>query len=304
MTLFTDEFPLINRDDELQKLIEQFPDYDSYYVASGAIEDRRNFFEGLYAQYEPYADATFHSDKKKQFHQRSWEMYLSCVLLDNGFTLVPHKIGPDILIELDGRNLWIECIACEQGNGDDQVPDMPYGVATSVPTDQMLLRITNALGKKRDKYSEYLKKEIVNENDYLLIAINSGALRYPEGPYPLILRATYAVGHPTITFSPDTQETKSDVSTVSTIEKNNSEPIPMSFFMDEDNALISAAIYSNNLVINHPDTSGSGIRIVHNHLANSPLSEELLRIFQTHKIDEKGNLPLIMEDQQRSETDH
>ena len=78
-SIFTDNFPLITTDQELQVLKDKYPDYDSYYVASGSIQDRKKRFDDLYQKYHPYTDSHFLTEVKKKFHQRTWEMYLGCL---------------------------------------------------------------------------------------------------------------------------------------------------------------------------------------------------------------------------------
>ena len=47
-SIFTDSFPFIKSDKELQALIKKYPKYDNYYIASGSIKARRNKFNALY----------------------------------------------------------------------------------------------------------------------------------------------------------------------------------------------------------------------------------------------------------------
>ena len=44
----------------------------------------RDFAEGLWRQFYPYADSTLLGEIAKTFQQRFWEMYLGCSLLNAG----------------------------------------------------------------------------------------------------------------------------------------------------------------------------------------------------------------------------
>ncbi|HEY4517475.1 MAG TPA: hypothetical protein VJI74_01130 [Candidatus Paceibacterota bacterium] len=291
-SIFTDNFPLIETESELQSLIKKYPSYDSYYVASGSIKERRDHFDLLYSQYYSFADKNFLSDVKRHFHQRTWEMYLSCVLLDNKIQISSEDRGPDILAKYEDRKVWIECVACERGDGKDQVPSIVYGQAQNVPTDNMLLRIASALKEKYEKYRIYLANGIIKETDPFIIAINGGAFGYPDGYFSSILRAVYAVGHPTISMPVSGGPTTHGVSRVPFIEKKNGSKVPMTFFLEKEHEGISAVIYARNSVLNLPDVSGKDLLIVYNGIAKNPLPSGIFSSFRVHKIDQSGNLNL------------
>lgn len=293
-SIFTDSFPFIETEKELQALIKKYPQYDSYYVASGAMQERREWFDALYGQYKPYADRNFLSDLKKHFHQRTWEMYLGCVLLDSGIQMSnrPNDARPDISFRYKGKTCWVECTACEKGSGTDQVPTMLYNVVQAVPVDNILLRISTALQEKHKKYIQYLKKGLIKEDDPFVIAISVGALGWLESYIPLILRCLFAVGHPTITFPINGGPEKHSISTIPFIKKKNESTVPMNFFLKKENSGISAVIYDKKLVINHSDTTGKDMLIVHNPMAKNPLSKDILNTLKCYKVDERGGITL------------
>lgn len=218
-SIFTDNFPFIKTEEELQALIKKHPEYDSYYVASGSIEERKNKFDALYQKYYPYADSHFLKEVKRKFHQRTWEMYLSCVLLEKGIKFSSKDIGPDILIEHNSKKIWIECVACEKGDGADKVPNTHYGVAQNVPSDEMLIRIASALKEKYVKYKKYIENGIVKTTDQFIIAVSRGGLGHVDTSIPLILRAVLAIGHQTLSFPIDGGPSKSGWSRIPFIEK-------------------------------------------------------------------------------------
>src|SRR4030042_1980756 len=50
-------------------------------------KEAHDFVEGLWQKYEPYAEPDFLDDARKDFHAKTWEMYLGCLFKDTGFNL-------------------------------------------------------------------------------------------------------------------------------------------------------------------------------------------------------------------------
>ena len=292
-TLFTDDFPIVKNNTELQELFRLYPDYDPYYIAATSIADRREKFEKLYEKYHPYADSHFPSEVKKQFHQRTWEMYLGCALIERGIKFTSKDVGPDILIEEFGKRIWIECIACTKGEGKDRVPDLQYGVAQNVPDEEMIIRITSALKNKFEKYQKYVDKGIIKGEDCFNIAVNAGAFGHPEAR-PLILQSVFPIGHPTLSWSINNPQEKpvSGWTTRTFLTKKNGSPAPTTFFVDKEHAGISGAIYCKNNILNHANVFGEDILLVHNPQASNLLPPCKLDSFRQYKVDEKGNINL------------
>jgi len=124
-TLFREEIPLVTTSAELDSVKRQFPNYDPYYVASGCIKERREFFEQLWIWYERYADKHFLAEVKTHFHQRTWEMYIGCVLLMRHYVICSEDQGPDFKIKHRSKTIWIEAVAatCGDEEKEDSVPE-------------------------------------------------------------------------------------------------------------------------------------------------------------------------------------
>jgi hypothetical protein len=159
--LFSENLGTIASDEELATLKRRFPEYDLGYLCQATYGIRRHdrrWMEELWQEYEPYADTHFLEDFKRQFTQRSWELYLGVTFLNRGFTLGTHQnVGPDFDLRerVDGKRLaWVEAIAVTKGRGNDRVPDLFYGGIMSVPEEEMTLRLMNALGEKLKKYQK------------------------------------------------------------------------------------------------------------------------------------------------------
>lgn len=284
MNLFSDDFGIVKTDEELASLQNQFPHYDPGYICQASANTRQKvkaWMEELWKQYSPYADKQFLEDFKRQFTQRSWELYLGATLLNRGFNLGEHKdAGPDFDLRSKAGNkrlTWIEAVAVEKGRGNDRVPDVIYGSVSNVPEEQMVLRLAGALEEKFKKYCMDLDKKIVKSNEPYIIAIDRSNLQHVDASTPLILKALFGVGDLTITFEVGNNGHKpKDVSWSERpkLDKINGQSVPMRFFLESEHAGISAVIYSHHSVINSPripGEMGENFIVVHNPYAQNPL---------------------------------
>lgn len=292
MTMFTDDFPDVQTEEELRNEIKKYPHYDSYYVASGSIPERREKFDLMWEIFAPHADRHFLSEVKKQFHNRTWEMFVGNILASQEISFTTNNEGPDFLIERAGRKIWIECVTCSSGEGEDKVPPMLYGAVRSVPHVEMCIRIANALDDKFKQYQKDIEKGLVGHDDSYIIAVNSGMLPFPDGVIPLILNCVFAIGYPTITFPIDGGPSKSGWSTIKAFNKKNGSPVPMDFFIRGEHAGISAVLYSGKTVLNHSVDNPGEIALIDNFIARNPLSEQDFSFFKRYRFDSNGSLRL------------
>ena len=144
----------------------------------------KNKLKALWETYKQYGDKNFRQEFARHTHQRFWEMYLACHLLEQGKTLVPKddrdQSGPDILIEEAGSRIWIEAVAPTSGATDnpDQVrPMLVDAEVHNVPVGQLLLRVTSQLRDKNAKFLQYLRKGIVAQDDLCIIGISCGDMK-------------------------------------------------------------------------------------------------------------------------------
>ncbi len=281
--LFINDFPMVNSDEELEELSLQYPKYDPYYIASGSIKDRKEYFEKLWKIYRNYADKHFLKEVKTNFHQRSWEMYLSNLFIENGFEISSKDKGPDIKIDLGDRNLWIECVASKKGEKSDKVPDMMYEVVQDVPADKMLLRITNSIDKKFKKYQKYVKDSIIKKGDYYIIAVNAGGFGYiVDTDMPLILKCLISIGFWSYKKLEDGSFSKPFLSRREYIEKQNKKKVKMNYFEDKKYNGISGVIYTPNNVLNLRDKDDC--IFISNPLAKNELPKSYLPFIREVKI--------------------
>lgn len=127
------------------------------------FQEQRQYFEGLWQRYKPYADANFGGEIARQFHSRFWEMYLACTLMDQEHDLIRTRGGPDICIKNGDGPIWVEATAPSRGEGPDALPEPEIRVgsrpmAIRIPENDIILRFRSALEGKLRKYLEYRRK--------------------------------------------------------------------------------------------------------------------------------------------------
>lgn len=293
--LFNENLGKASDSNKLAKLKKKFSHYDPSYVAISTMvtrPDLRDWLESIWEQYEPYADSNFPNEFKKQFNQRAWELYLGSTLLNRGYILASHSnIGPDFKIPYDDKNIWIEAIAVEKGDGQDKVPNIEYGKAMDVPEKEMLLRITAGLREKYRKYVSYSKDNIVSQKDPFIIAIDRSPLEHMDPQIPLILKCLFAVGYQVLLIKREKPQPKTEGSTWSAREKINKisgSEVEMLMFRDASFDGISAIIYCAEGILNSPKSPnkmGNNFVIVHNPFAKNPLPDNFFEFGEIWKQD-------------------
>lgn len=233
-------------------------------------KDARDFVERLWQRYESYAEPDFLEDARKDFHAKTWEMYLGCLFLDYGFNLQKktQKKGPDLHLLWNNRSIWVEATAPESGTGDNAVPEYKNNEVSDQPSDQIILRFASAIQKKFEKYKSYRNKGIINANDFYIIAINGGRIRYSSGAptLPYIVLSVLPLGDRVFAFDEESELANSFPPYRDTVTTAKGSPVRTDIFMNKDYAGISAVLYSwMNAEI------GVAVHIVHNPLADNKL---------------------------------
>ena len=298
MKLFSDDFPEVRSDEELQALMQLHPDYDAGYLCQASSVLRKKtkaWMEKLWKQYHPHADSHFLEEFKRQFTQRAWELYLGVTLLNNGFKLGKQKDdGPDFeILNVEGKPpVWIEAIAVKKGGGNDRVPDLAYGTVSNIPTDEMVLRIAAGLDTKYKKYCSDLKNGFIKENEPYVIAIDRSELEHVDALLPNILKALFGIGTLALHVRVGGKRVKRPKSSWTSqfeIIKRSGSSVPMLFFENPEHAGISAVIYTRDHVINSPrgpKQMGQNFTIVHNPYAKNPLPDSFFPFGDIHRAEE------------------
>lgn len=235
----------------------------------------RVFTESLWSTYRPFADPHFLEDAKHQFLQRFWEMYLACALLERGVQLMRvGSEGPEFYFMCDGRRIWVEAIAPGPGDGPDRVIEPKSGDRYTVPEEKILLRFTNALVEKQQRYEVALRKGIVQPEDQMLLAINSRGI--PHAPYgaevPFVLKAFLPLGPLSFVLDPETMDIKDSYHQFrDRIVKAGGAPVATTSFLNPEFAAFCAVLHSGVDCANHPPKLGDEFLVLHNPMACHPL---------------------------------
>jgi hypothetical protein len=242
------------------------------------IEAQR-FIEELWKEFKSLADPHFKEDARNHFFQRFWEMYLGVTLLRMGYVI--EKVGtegPDFLIRLNDKKMWVEATAPSRGEGPDAVPRPVLGEVQDVPEEKILLRFTQALKEKMERYMQTFEKGIISAEDYYVIAINGGLIPYAPygGVLPYVVNAFLAVGHPAIIWDKQKNEVvDSYFERREYITKLKGTEISTGPFLDSEYSMISGVIFSGVDPVNRPAIMGTDFIFLHNPSAKHPVSKDI-----------------------------
>lgn len=135
--------------------------------------------------------------------QRLGEMLLHERLKHSGFKPEPSPggKGPDFRIEVEGRSIWLELVTPSTGE-DVRIHELftshdPLNPCPDDTTDlrkRTLLRVSNGISEKLRKYETYLKDEVVQPQDVLVIVVNDAILCPDSFFYGVQLNADNGVG--------------------------------------------------------------------------------------------------------------
>jgi len=241
-------------------------------------EETRIFLNSLWVTYEKYSDTNFKKEIRSDFYARYWEMYLTCVLLNRGFTLQCPKPGPDILTK-NNPEVWIEAIAPNSGNPDlpDSVPPVKYGDVQSHPSDQIILRYRAAIREKYDnKYCHYRRKGIISETDPYVIAVSSCKIQIASlhPPVPEIIKSVFPLGFQQIHIgTKDGEVVGHDYQYRAEIKKECGSPVSTDIFLDPHFKHLSGVLYSSATPANNHNLDGIEYMFVHNPNAVNKIPE-------------------------------
>ncbi len=255
-----------------------------------AIEAREHC-EDLWRDFAEHADPNFCVEFALRMHERWFEMYLTVALLRAGFDVQCPKPGPDVLLTIDGRRVWIEA-TCATGGAPgrpDSVPVPPAPtpggpvLVTDRPTDPMTLRIRNSLHAKEQVFQIYIDNGIVQADDVTVVAIN--VFLIPQAWVDmddLMRRALYGLGHPTITIDKNTlSAVASGYQERPELEKQSTgSPVSVDPFVDGSMPHVSSVLGSREDAYNRPPRLGDGFVIYPNLSAGVLWPERAIQLGQ------------------------
>ena len=253
-------------------------------TAKSRVErELRDVIESMWEAYEPYADPDFPQGFARDVDGRFWEMYLGCTLLDADRALLPavdrNRDGgqPDLCVLEDGRRIWIEAVAPEEGvPGPDQVvrpvPLNEGGGLVAAPIRQAQLRTSSAFWTKAQSIARYVKKGVIGPEDTRIIAISASrfGVYVAEHPLPLIMTTLFPIGDAYVTIDPETGHVLDEGFHAAPVIHREGNPIPRNAFLEERFSDISGVIWSR-VGLGCLSRKIRPLTYVHNPLADVPL---------------------------------
>lgn len=245
--------------------------------------------EELWQTFAPLADRHFLAEFPARTHERWFEMYLAVSLMRAGYQVQAPKPGPDVLLTVDGRRIWIEatCATAGEAGRPDSVPQPRYFTMDEQPefqprpTDEMTLRIRNSLEGKQLKFQEYVRQGIVRADDLAVIAINVHGIPHAWADMnDLMRRALYGLGHPMIGIDPETHQQVDFRYQPQPVlaKKSTGEHVVVEPFVDGSMSHIAAVIGSREDAGNPLPQPGMGFSLYPNLSAAVPWLRGALRL--------------------------
>ncbi len=202
--------------------------------------------------------------------ERFWEMYLAVTFLERGFELSrAGNVGPEFCFTSGNQKIWVEAVAPGPGTGNDRVPELQMGVevASKVPTEQILLRYTNAISEKRKRYLAALERGILDDSDGYVLAINSR--RIPHAPYgntlPFFVQALLPIwASNSSNRSQDRRIWRPVLPASRPVTKAKGSLVSTASFLEPQFAFVSAVLHSSVDCVNRPSGLGGEFTILHN----------------------------------------
>ncbi len=236
---------------------------------------------------------------------RVWEAMLYRHLLNLGFK--PHtvgmkksgEVGPDFGIVHQGQTIWIEAVTpSPEGIPPDCLEPPKKGEVNfkPMPHEERLLRWTSVLKDKRTKLESDRKRNIINNADCTVIAVNSGRLHdylpndlVGSSGIPFAVAAVFPIGPIAVPITPDGKPDGEPTNVPRyTIQKPNScASVPTDNFLNPHYANISAIMgYWRKDMLN---ASLLPLTLVHNPLATIPLPRAILSAKKEYVADQEGD---------------
>ena len=235
--------------------------------------------EDLWCDFSEHADNHFLKEFALNFHQRWFEMYLTVSLVRAGLKVECPKPGPDVLVTIEGRSIWIEavCVTAGQAGKPDSVPELEIGKSQKVPIKQYVTRIRNSLEEKAGKFREY---GMVDRCDPTVIAVNGGQIPFLSADLAeCMMRSLYGVGDMVATLDKDSGRiVNAERKSIKTISKASGAEIGVQPFADGSMKHVSCALGSWANAFTVPSTLGGDYVLYPNLSCTTPWTKGLLSV--------------------------
>jgi hypothetical protein len=218
-------------------------------------------------------------------------MYVGNIFLEKNLIIQSENEGPDFMI----KNIaYVECVAPTKGDhikpnsvSEISFATMPKKIRLqNVPFNKMVLRITQAIRNKALNYQCWKNKKWFNLKMPFIIAINTGDLSHIEDPsVPNVLKALFGLRFLQININTGVI----NFLYRDKVYKLNNKPVPVNYFTNEDFSFVSGVLFSDKLVLNHPENIGEDCIFVNNPFTNNPVDESFVKLFKNWTVNKENN---------------
>ena len=277
----------------------------------------REFIERICGRYielglaDPNFERDLCSGNDARYWQRLSEALLAHEFLEIGLDLCPSRNGPDLLLQREGRNIWIEVICPEPAGVPTEWLQSKLGEVISLPHEAILLRWTAAIKEKAEKLlgnadkgiAGYIEKGVVAAEDSYVVAVNSRLLRGQScfasitgiSQWPFAVEAVFAVGPFAIQIDKHSlKATESRHQHRPIIKKPSGALVPADTFFDPRFRHVSA-IFAADLDGSHIIGNAKPTAVIHNPNAENPVPPGLLPVYWDYVASEHGNDEYLLE---------
>jgi hypothetical protein len=210
--------------------------------------------EKMWTAYESLSDPFFLTRFPVEYWQRIWEMSLAVALLNNGCTLVRKRRadGPDLRLETKDGFVNIEAVCPIAGDeaNPNAVPGLSALVFQEVRFDLIEMRLQKVIAFKALKYHDWIRDGIVDGADTNVIAVSASQLPWASFAFGEdialnLLRAVLPIGPEVGIINRQNGSLIGYRRTYKLANQRSSGfPVEKTFFLTDNNAHISALIYS------------------------------------------------------------
>lgn len=296
--LFLDEIKISLTQEDLEKECVKYPEpkFDRYYIRCAVDKDIREYFESMYCRTKLFLDKNFVKESQKDFHQRSWEMYIVDLMMKKkpDRLIKPNKEGDaDVKVIIDkNKTLHIECVAPEKGElgNKKSVKNHEYELHVLELFDperkKYIIRMCNSLLNKFEQFQKRLLKGRVLRQDQYIIAFNMDLEYTSTFNAETILSYFSADGYVINKISKEGDESiifrnnvgwgKNIIQNPIIIKGDNGDidtHIPLIFMNTKIGAGISGVIFYFYKIINNV-TEEKDLFLIHNPDAQNPIDKE------------------------------
>jgi hypothetical protein len=135
-------------------------------------------------------------------------------------------------------------------------------------------------------YQCWKNKKWFNLKMPFIIAINTGDLSHIEDPsVPNVLKALFGLRFLQININTGVI----NFLYRDKVYKLNNKPVPVNYFTNEDFSFVSGVLFSDKLVLNHPENIGEDCIFVNNPFTNNPVDESFVKLFKNWTVNKENN---------------